>query len=50
MKISIFFKAILSIPKTIVFNFLHLPMKQAIKLPIWVHYSTSMSVRGGGKN
>lgn len=42
MKLSV----ILSIPKTIFFNLRHLPFRQAIKLPIWVHYRTQIKVKG----
>lgn len=42
MKLSV----ILSIPKTLLFNIRHLPFKQAVKLPIWVHYRTQIKVRG----
>lgn len=37
---------ILSILKTIIFNLVHLPIKQAVKLPIWVHYRTQVHVKG----
>lgn len=42
MKLSV----ILSIPKTILFNLRHLPIKQAVKLPVWVHYRTQVNVKG----
>lgn len=42
MKLSV----ILSIPKTILFNLRHLPIKHAVKLPIWVHYMTQVHVKG----
>lgn len=42
MKLSV----ILSIPKTIKFNLRHLPLTQAVKLPIWVHYRTQAHVKG----
>mgnify|MGYP006346867279 CR=1 FL=1 len=42
MKLSV----ILSIPKTIIFNLRHLPIKQAVKLPVWVHYRTQVNVKG----
>lgn len=37
---------ILSIPKTIWYNFMLLPFWLAIKLPIWVHYNASIKCRG----
>ena len=37
---------ILSIPKTIFFNLRHLPLRQAIKLPVWLHYRTQLNVKG----
>ena len=40
---------VLSIPKTIWVNFWYLPLKQAIKLPIWVKYGSKISVHGGGR-
>lgn len=46
MTLNNIIKAVLSIPKTVVFNLRHLPIEQAIKLPIWVCYNTSLSVRG----
>ena len=36
-----------SVPKTIWFNFRYLPMKQAKKLPIWIHYGTNIEIHGG---
>jgi hypothetical protein len=38
---------LLSVPKTIWFNFRYLPMKQAKKLPIWIHYGTNIEIHGG---
>lgn len=40
-------KILLSIPKTIYFNFRFLPIKQAIKLPICVAYNVNTKLRGG---
>lgn len=41
-------KYILSVPKTIYFNFRTLPIKQAVKLPIFVSYATKfLSLRRG---
>lgn len=42
-------KILLSIPKTIYFNFRFLPIKQAIKLPICVAYNVNTKLRGGGE-
>lgn len=42
MKISI----LLSIPKTLLFNLLHLPLRQALKVPIWIHCRAKTNVRG----
>jgi len=42
------FEIVYSIPKTIYFNFRHLPFRQAIKLPIWLIYNSSVKI-GGGK-
>ena len=39
---------VLSIPKTIFFNFCYLPFKQALKLPIWIAYDVKVSVAAGG--
>lgn len=41
---------LLSLPKTIYFNIKYLPLSQALKLPIWLHYSTKVKscYRGGG--
>lgn len=33
---------LLSIPKTVYFNFKSLPLKQALKIPIFVHYNTKL--------
>lgn len=39
-------KIILSFPKTLFFNFRYLPIKQAIKLPLWVSYNTTTRING----
>lgn len=39
-------RILLSLPKTIWFNFCHLPIKQAIKLPLFISYDTDVSVKG----
>lgn len=36
----------LSIPKTLYFNFRHLPIRFAMYLPIWIHYKTYVRVKG----
>lgn len=40
------FQILLSLPKTIWFNFRHLPFRKAIKLPFYIHYSTDVKVDG----
>lgn len=37
---------LLSIPKTIYFNLRHLPFKQAVKFPIWIHFRTQVRIKG----
>ena len=37
---------LLSLPKTIWFNLRHLPIRQGLKLPIFVHYNTEIEVKG----
>lgn len=39
-------RILLSLPKTILFNFRHLPLTQAIKLPVFVSYDTDVSLKG----
>lgn len=39
---------LLSIPKTIWFNLKYLPLKQAVRLPVWVHWNTHVRVQRGG--
>lgn len=39
-------KILLSLPKSIYFNFCYLPMSQAYKLPIWISYNTKFSIHG----
>lgn len=41
-----YFKYLLSLPKSLWFNFRHLPLKQALKLPFYVRYGTRVSVKG----
>lgn len=43
---NIYFKYLLSLPKSLWFNFRHLPLKQALKLPFYVRYGTRVSVKG----
>lgn len=40
-------KILLSIPKTIYFNFHYLPIRQALKLPICIVYNAKTKIRGG---
>lgn len=47
METKDFINIVLSIPKTIYFNFRYLPFKQAIKLPIWLTYNTFVKISGG---
>lgn len=37
---------LLSIPKTILFNLSHLPFRQAVRLPVWVHYRCKVKIEG----
>lgn len=39
-------KLLFSIPKTIFFNFKHLPFNQAIKLPIFISYDSYIDIQG----
>lgn len=39
-------KIVLSLPKTIVFNFRYLPCNQALKMPIFVKYDTKCNIKG----
>lgn len=39
-------KKILSIPRSILFNLIHLPFKQAIKMPICVSYNICTNIKG----
>lgn len=39
---------ILSIIKTVWFNFRFLPLRQALKLPIVIHYKTKCAIKGNG--
>lgn len=41
-----FFKILASMPKTIYFNFRCLPLKQAIKLPFYIHYNVLLGELG----
>lgn len=44
-----YFKIFLTIPKTVWLNFKSFPLKQAIKLPVWVTYNTKLSLSGGAR-
>lgn len=37
---------LLSIPKTIYFNFSHLPVRQAFRLPVWIHFRCKLKIQG----
>lgn len=37
---------LLYVPKTIYFNLHHLPFKQAVFFPIWIHFRTQVCVKG----
>lgn len=39
---------LLSIPRTILFNFRYLPFSQAIKLPVWIAYNCKVLLKPGG--
>lgn len=43
---NLFLKYILSLPKSVWFNFRHLPFSQAIRLPFYVRYGTRVQVHG----
>lgn len=43
---NIYLKYLLSLPKSLWFNFRHLPLKQALKLPFYVRYGTRVRVNG----
>ncbi|SFG22626.1 acyltransferase [Streptococcus equinus] len=45
-KIKLIFEHIISIPKTLWVNFTSLPFKQAVKLPIYVHYNVIFKNKG----
>lgn len=46
MSINSIFHILLSFPKTVYFNFRHLPFRQAIKLPIWIRHHSYVNVDG----
>lgn len=46
MKNKVVFKTLLSLPKTIFFNFRYLPFKQAIKFPFFVFYNVKTDIKG----
>ncbi|SHF37166.1 Acetyltransferase (isoleucine patch superfamily) [Bacteroides faecichinchillae] len=43
---NLYVKYLLSLPKSVWFNFRHLPLRQAVKLPFYVRYGTRISVKG----
>lgn len=42
----LYLKYLLSLPKSIWFNFRHLPLRQAVKLPFYIRYGTRVRVGG----
>lgn len=46
MKLIALIRVVVSFPKTLLFNLVHLPIRQAICLPIWVDYATKIKVNG----
>lgn len=49
MKLKKIFRMLLSMPKTVLFNFRYLPLEQAVKLPICFHYGTKIEMKGNGR-
>ncbi|GKX67452.1 acyltransferase [Inconstantimicrobium mannanitabidum] len=47
MKISNYIEKILSLPKTLIFNFKYFPLKTALKLPILVNYNVCLKEISG---
>lgn len=43
------FKVLISVPKTLYFNFRCLPFKNAIKLPFYIHYNVVLGAIAGSK-
>lgn len=41
-KVGHYIELIMSLPKSIYFNFRALPLKQALHLPVFVHYNTTL--------
>lgn len=39
---------IVSVPKTLWFNLRYLPLAQAVRLPVWVHWRTNVNRCYGG--
>ena len=39
-------QVLISIPNTIYFNFRYLPIKQAVRLPIWMAYNVKIEIGG----
>ena len=43
---NLYLKYLLSLPKSVWFNFRHLPLRQAVKLPFYIRYGTRVKVHG----
>ncbi len=43
---NLYLKYLLSLPKSVWFNFRHLPFRQAVRLPFYVRYGTRVRVKG----
>lgn len=43
---NLYLKYLFSLPKSVLFNFRHLPLRQAVKLPFYIRYGTRISVKG----
>lgn len=43
---NLYLKYLLSLPKSVWFNFRHLPLRQAVRLPFYIRYGTCVKVMG----
>lgn len=43
---NLYLKFLISLPNSICFNFRHLPLKQAVRLPFYIRYGTQVDVKG----
>lgn len=43
---NLYIKYLLSLPKSIYFNFRNLPLKQAVRLPFYIRYGTRLNIKG----